>query len=82
MPAGARPGRAASDTSSHTTAPTMAKIAGMRWQSAVRREQHGGERPVAAGLQPRPTTPRNSTAKVSEIEKANSPARVEAMLPP
>ena len=76
------PGRRTSDTSSHTAAPATAKIAGMTWHRAVRASSTAASARWRPFSMPRPTTPRNRMAKVNEIEKANSPANVEAMLPP
>jgi hypothetical protein len=76
------PERRNKEMRNQTAAPAMAKIPGMMWHRMVRANSTAARARCRPFSMPRPTTPRNSKAKLSEMEKANSPAMVEAMLPP
>ena len=63
-------------------APATAKKTGMMWHSAVAASSAAAQARYLPVSSPRDSTPRNSTAKVSAMENENSPANVDAMLPP
>ena len=65
-----------------TTVPASAKKAGMRWHSPVRARSTAASARCWPVRSPRITTPRYRSDSDRLIEKANSPASVDATLPP
>ena len=74
--------RSSRRTNSSTTVAMTTKIAGIRWHRIVNPNSTAPRARSAPVRMPRNTTARNRKANVSEIENANSPAMVEAPLPP
>jgi hypothetical protein len=60
----------------------MAKIAGMRWHVTVSARTTAATARLLPDSRPRMTRPRKTNANARLIVKANSPASVDAALPP
>ena len=67
---------------SRTTVARPAKMAGIRWHRITRPNRSAPSALSWRVRMPLSRTARYSTARVSEMEKANSPAMVDGMLPP
>jgi len=67
---------------SSTRAPVTAKRVGSRWLSPVRVRSTAAQTRYLPVSRLRANTPRNTRASDRLTENENSPARVEAMLPP